>query len=313
MSEKKVFILGTAALVPTRERNHHACFLRWEEEGLLFDPGEGTLRQMIYAGISASMITKIFISHFHGDHCLGLAGVAQRISLDQVRHPVKIYYPASGQEYLERLLNASIYYRQATFFPCPVHESGVLESAPHCQVEAQRLEHVVDCFGYRISEADSYTVDGAGLTELGLSGTEIGELKRRGELTREGRTIRLPEHGVLKAGKKVAFIMDTRVCPAAYDLARGADLVISEATFLAGEGEQAERFGHLTATQAATIAKEGGAKQLILTHFSGRHPTTAPYLAEAEAIFPGVVVARDGEQIELLACKRPPVLTKVEG
>lgn len=272
---------------------------------MLFDPGEGTLRQLIYAGVSASMITKIFISHFHGDHCLGLAGVVQRISLDQVRHPVRIYYPASGQEYLERLLNASIYYRQATFIPCPVAESGVIADAAHCRVEALRLEHVVDCFGYRISEADSYTVAAGRLRELGLSGREIGELKEKGELTHGGERIQLGDYGVMKAGKRVAFIMDTRSCPAAYDLARDADLVISEATFLAAEGEQAERYGHLTAAQAATIAKEGGARQLVLTHFSGRHPTTAPYLAEAGAIFPGVVVAEDGDRIELLSTRRP--------
>lgn len=304
MSEKKLYILGTAALVPTRERNHHACFLRWDKEGVLFDPGEGTLRQMIYAGVSASMITKICITHFHGDHCLGLAGVVQRISLDQVRHPVKIYYPASGEEYLQRLLNASIYYRQATFEPCPIAESGVVASEAMCQVEARRLEHVVDCFGYRIGEADSYTVAAEQLAGLGLVGREIGELKRRGELSLGGRTIRVSDYGVLKAGKRFAFIMDTRSCPAAYDLARGADLVVSEATFLAAETEQAERYGHLTAAQAATIAKTGGAKQLVLTHFSGRHPSLAPYLAEAEAIFPGVVVARDGDQIELVSQRR---------
>lgn len=313
MSEKKLFILGTAALVPTRERNHHACFLRWEKEGLLFDPGEGTLRQMIYAGVSAAMITKIFISHFHGDHCLGLAGVAQRISLDRVPHPVRIYYPESGQEYVERLLNASIYYRQATFELCPVRESGVLDSASHCQLEAQRLEHVVDCFGYRIGEADSYTVEAGGLAALGLTGKAIGELKRRGELVVAGRTIRLRDHGVFKAGKRAAFIMDTRSCSGAYELARGVDLVISEATFLTAEREQAERYGHLTAAQAATIAKEGGAKQLVLTHFSGRYPSTAPYLAEAEAIFPGVVCAEDGDQIELAGGKRGNVAGRGEG
>ncbi|MEP7126150.1 MAG: MBL fold metallo-hydrolase, partial [Byssovorax sp.] len=110
MSSREVIILGTASQVPTRARNHHGAFLRWDELGILIDPGEGTQRQMTHVGLAASQITHIFVTHFHGDHCLGLASVIQRISLDRVAHPIEIFYPASGQHFFERLRYASIYH-----------------------------------------------------------------------------------------------------------------------------------------------------------------------------------------------------------
>src|SRR6266403_541477 len=103
MSARAVTFLGTASQVPTRTRNHNVVFLLWDDRGILFDPGEGTQRQMILAGLSATQITHIAITHFHGDHCLGLAGIVQRLSLAGVAHPVEVIYPASGQVYFDRL------------------------------------------------------------------------------------------------------------------------------------------------------------------------------------------------------------------
>src|SRR3954451_25001314 len=120
MSSREIFLLGTASQVPTRQRNHHGAFLRWDELGILIDPGEGTQRQMAHAGLAASQITHVFITHFHGDHCLGLASIIQRISLDRVAHPVEVFYPESGQRFFERLRHASIYYDQSEIIPRPV-------------------------------------------------------------------------------------------------------------------------------------------------------------------------------------------------
>src|SRR5687768_3103478 len=97
MTSRRFIALGTASQVPTRERNHNGYFLRWDAEGFLFDPGEGTQRQMTFADVSASSITKILITHFHGDHCLGLPGVLQRLSLDRIQHKVQLFYPSYGK------------------------------------------------------------------------------------------------------------------------------------------------------------------------------------------------------------------------
>ena len=105
---RELVVLGTASQTPTRTRNHNGYLLRWETDGLLFDPGEGTQRQMLFAGVTASQITRICITHFHGDHCLGLPGVLARISLDRVPHPVDIRYPAESGPVFRRLRHAAL-------------------------------------------------------------------------------------------------------------------------------------------------------------------------------------------------------------
>src|SRR5262249_35134244 len=117
---RDVTFLGTASQVPTRTRNQTALFLAWDGLGILFDAGEGTQRQMTHAGVRAAQLTHIVLTHFHGDHCLGLAGVLQRLSLDRVPHPVEVVYPAGGQAYFERLRHASAYHEAATLVPRPV-------------------------------------------------------------------------------------------------------------------------------------------------------------------------------------------------
>ena len=142
MSIRKFVALGTASQVPTRYRNHNGYFLKWDDEGILFDPGEGTQRQMLLANVSATEITKICITHFHGDHCLGLAGIVQRLSLDRVPHEVEIYYPASGQKYFERLCEASIFHNQARLKPLPIKQPGVICRGPDFTLATARLEQI---------------------------------------------------------------------------------------------------------------------------------------------------------------------------
>ena len=116
MSARELVVLGTASQVPTRHRNHNGYFLRWDAEGILFDPGEGTQRQMLRAGVAAHDLTRLCVSHFHGDHSLGLAGVIQRINLDRVPHPVTAHYPESGRRFFDRLQQ---YLPAATAAPAP--------------------------------------------------------------------------------------------------------------------------------------------------------------------------------------------------
>ena len=112
MSSRELIALGTSSQVPTRERSQNAYLLRWDGEGILFDPGEGSQRQLTLAGIAANSIHHICITHFHGDHCLGLAGIVQRLSLDRCEHRVHLFYPESGQTYVDRLCSATIYQSQ---------------------------------------------------------------------------------------------------------------------------------------------------------------------------------------------------------
>ena len=290
-------VLGTASQVPTRYRNHNGYLLRWDDEAFLFDPGEGTQRQMIFADVSASTVTRICITHFHGDHCLGLAGISQRISLDGAPHVVHAYYPASGQIYYERLRHASIYYDIGRWEPHPIEEGGEIERTPAWTLSALPLDHGVPTLGYRLQEADQRTMLPERLKALGISGPAVRALITDGRIEAGGRTISIDEVSAPRPGQAVAFVMDTRMCDEAIRLARGVDLLVCESTYLAADADKAREHGHLTATEAATIARDAGAKQLVLTHFSQRYPEVEPFVDEAKAIFPAVVAARDGETI----------------
>ncbi|MEQ8276628.1 MAG: ribonuclease Z [Deltaproteobacteria bacterium] len=304
MSVRELVVLGTSSQVPTRYRNHNGYLLRWDEEGLLFDPGEGTQRQMIYAEVTATSITKVLITHFHGDHCLGFAGITQRLSLDRVPHPIDVYFPKSGHVFYDRLRRASIYHACATLRPNPIAKAGVIHESKKITIHAEKLDHGVDTFGYRLQEKDRVSMLPEKLRELGLAGPRVGELQRKGSIEHEGRTITLDDVSVPKPGQSVAFVMDTRVCDGAYALAKDVDLLICESTYLSTESREAHDHGHMTAAQAATIAKEAGAKKLVLTHFSQRYPSVEPFLAEARPIFENVVAAKDGKRVPIPREKR---------
>ncbi len=284
--------------MPTRARNHNGYFVRWDEHGFLFDPGEGTQRQMTFANVSASEITKIFITHFHGDHCLGLPGVLQRLSLDKIQHTVEVYYPASGQRYFENLRDASVYHNTAEILPRPIRQAGEIFADKNLTIETLKLEHSTESWGYRFSEPDSVTMLPEKLAELGVTGRDVGRLKQTGKIESNGKTVLLEEASVFKAGQSFAFVMDTRVCANAVELARDADVLICESTFLDSESTEAHDYGHLTASQAAKIARDANAKQLVLTHFSGRYPNTEDFAAEAQTVFPNSIAVRDGQTVE---------------
>ena len=299
MSTRKFIALGTASQVPTRHRNHNGYFLKWDDEGILFDPGEGTQRQMIFANVAASEITKICITHFHGDHCLGLAGVIQRLSLDKVAHAVEVYYPASGQQYLENLKNASIFYNTANLQERPITEPGIIWQNEKCTLETLPLRHSVETWGFRWQEKDTVTMQPEKLAALGIRGAAVGQLKRDGALEKDGRVISLDEVSEPKIGQSMAFVMDTGMCDAAITLAKGVSLLVCESTYLATEQAEAESRGHLTARQAAMIAQTAQAKLLVLTHFSQRYNTIDEFVREAYQVHPNVIAVQDGDVVTI--------------
>jgi ribonuclease Z len=297
VSVRELVVLGTASQVPTRHRNHNGYFLRFDDVGVLFDPGEGTQRQMTIAGVPVPHVTAICITHFHGDHCLGLPGIVQRLSLDGARHTVDVCYPAPGQVFFDRLRHASQFDDRASLACHPLR--AVPETLAHRNliVRALPLVHRVESWGYRIEEPDGRTLVPELLTAAGIAGAAIGELQRTGELRADGRVVRLEDVSIERHGQVVAFVMDTGLCANALELARGADMLVCESTFLDSEADLAIGYGHLTARQAATLARDAGVRSLVLTHFSQRYPDERVFLDEASAVFPAVDVAHDGLRI----------------
>lgn len=287
---RELVVLGTASQVPTRHRNHNGYLLRWDTEGILFDPGEGTQRQMLRAGVAASDVTRICVTHFHGDHSLGLPGVIQRISLDRVPHAVTAHFPAGGAHFFARLRHATSFYDHADIREAPVTGDGPISA----NLEARRLYHSIETYGYRLTEPDGRRMLPERLAAFGIAGPDVGVLIRDGHLERNGRRVELAEVSAPRPGQKFAFVMDTGLCDNVFALAEGVDMLVIEATFLSEDAAMAAQVGHLTAAQAARVAAESGVRRLVLTHFSQRYDDPARFTAEAREHFDGdLVIAED--------------------
>lgn len=310
MSVRELVILGTSARFPTPSRCLNGYLLRWDAEGLLFDPGEGTQRQMIFCDVTATSLTRLFISHFHADHCLGLAGLCQRISLDRVPHPVEVHFPASGQPYYERLRKASIYHFAAKLEPRPISDGergGLrqLHEDERIRIVAGALDHTVSCMGYRLEEQPRRTMLPEKLREVGIQGPAIKALQRDGAAHINGRQVKIEDVSVPRPGQSVAVIMDTRPCANALVLAKNADILLVATTYLEKDRRLAEKRRDMTALEAGNLAKAAGAKQLVLTHFDPMYDAVERFGEEAATVFPNVAVASEGARFPVPRPSKP--------
>lgn len=290
MSVRELVVLGTASQVPTRTRAHNGYLLRFDGVGVLVDPGEGTQRQLTFAGARVSSIRHVLITHAHGDHCLGLPGVLQRLSLDGVRGPVHVRFPTAAAPFVERLRDASLY-RSTTEVVLHPDEPGVVHDDGPFAVRAVALshgtaDHPVPTLGWRLEEPDGRRLDRERLRRAGVPPRARAELVAEGHVTVDGRRVELRAVSHPRPGQVAAVVMDTRDGDGAREAAADADLLVIEATFLEDQRALAEEVGHLTAAQAAAIARDAGARRVVLTHLSQRYPDTAGHLAEAKAVAP---------------------------
>jgi ribonuclease Z len=288
---RELVVLGTASQVPTRKRNHNGYLLLWDGEGLLFDPGEGTQRQMIHARVAASRITRICLTHVHGDHCFGLPGVLSRMALDGVPHPVHLHYPATGGEVVRALVSLASPGLDLRLHP---HGSAGL-IAPG--LEVRPLLHRIETYGYRLVEPDGRTLLPDRLAEAGIAGPDIARLQQEGRLG----SIRLDDVSVPRRGQSFAFVMDTAPCAGAEALADGVDVLVAESTFSNDDAVLAAQYLHLTAGQAGTLASNAGAGTIVLTHFSSRYSDVDVLAGQAKdrAGTASVMAAEDLDRVAL--------------
>jgi ribonuclease Z len=306
----RVIPLGTSSGKPTLKRNVSALAVVREGEWLLFDCGEGTQTQIIRAGLSPSRLVAIFITHLHGDHFNGLAGLLSTMGMDRRERELTLVGPPGIGEYLDTLAKLKVLFVN---YPLRVMEFGKdhlgaesltpLYETREYGVWAAALDHRVFALGYRVAEKPRpgrFHLDRA--RALGIPpGPLFGRLQA-GETIQlqDGRTIRPADVlGEPRAGKAMTYCLDTRPCAAAVELARHVDLLVHEATYTSDLEEEARQYGHSTAAQAANTAKEAGARRLLLTHFSTRYADPAPLLEEAREIFPDSVLAYDLLEIDV--------------
>ncbi len=299
----QITFLGTSSGVPTRSRNVSSVALRLPQraELWLFDCGEGTQHQILRSDLKISQLSRIFVTHMHGDHIFGLMGLLASCGLAGNVEKIDIYGPSGLNEYLQA---ASRYSHTHFSYPIKVHtvQPGVIYEDGEFTVSCGLLHHRITAFGYRVTEKDRtgrFDIEKAKALEI-PAGPIYGQLKRKETVTLEdGRVINGAELcGPTEIGRKIAYCTDTVYCDGAVQLAKDADVLIHEATFAHQDAEMAFQRLHSTTTMAAQTAYGAGVRKLIMTHFSPRYAPgnsieLKDLLKEAKAIFPQTIMAHD--------------------
>lgn len=292
--------LGTSAGAPSLQRNVTAIALALSHRGetWLFDCGEATQHQYMRCPLKPGKLEKIFITHLHGDHIFGLPGLLTSRSMAGILQPLTLYGPKGIHAFVENTLSLSGSYLT---FPLEIIEitAGVVYDDGNLKVTAWPLNHLIECYGYRIEEYDKPGfLDAPRLKAEGVPrGPWYQQLKRGESITlSDGRVINGADYlGPGTKGKVLAIFGDTAPTEIAYRLAENADVMVHETTLEAAMAEKANGRGHSTTLQAAQVARQAGAKRLIATHFSARYgaPDMAKLLAECQSVFPDTELARD--------------------
>lgn len=222
-----------------------------------------------------------------------------RLNLDKVTHPIHCYYPASGKKYFDRLRFGTAFYQTIEVIEHPVEEDGLVEDDGRFRIEAKFLKHSVDNIGWRITEADMRKFDAEKLKNSGVRGPMVQQLQKEGSIVVDGKTVSLDDVSWIRHGDSIAVVLDTLPCSAVTDLARDARLFLCESTYLDTEKDLAKKHYHLTAKQAATMARDANAKMLVLTHFSARYQNLDAFAKEAGEIFTETFIGDDLKSFDL--------------
>ena len=304
--DMQIQFLGTGAGMPSKERNTSSiAFKLLEERGSiwLFDCGEATQHQILHTSIKPRKIDKIFITHLHGDHIFGLPGFLSSRSFLGGESVLTIYGSAGLKQWIEQTLQLS---KTHLTYPIEFVEvtEGIVFEDEKFTVHAMPLQHVVPCFGYRIEQKP---MQGELLIEKALAyGVPKGPLLGR---LKAGHSVQLEDGTIVESsdvtsppqpGFTVAILGDTKYCENSIRLAQNADVMVHEATFDHSTIELAAQYGHATNTEAAQIAKQAQAKNLLLNHISARFlkHDLIPFLEEAKAIFENSYLTNDFSQYE---------------
>lgn len=267
---------------------------------MLFDCGEATQRQLIYAKVSPMKISKIFITHYHGDHILGIPGLLQSMNFRGRDTKLTIYGPKGLNKFREAVF--SLGYSKIEF-PIEFIEIGseIVEKTEDYIIKSQEVNHFVPCLAYSIEELKKPRFLREKAIELGVPvGPDFGKLHNGKEVEIDGKIIK-PEQvlGPPRKGRKITYSGDTTPCEEMVELAKDSTLLIHESTYIDEDKDKAEENYHSTSSDAARIAKQSNSKRLILTHISTRYQNTDQMLKEASDIFENTEIARDFRKIEL--------------
>ena len=295
----EITFLGTTAMVPTKDRNHAAFFLKYGTEGILFDCGENTQRQMKQFGIKITKVTKILITHWHGDHVLGLPGLLQSIFSTEGSGKIKIYGPPGSKKYFKSLMEGLAAECGLDIELKEVKDEKFFENDKF-MLETKSVKHSTPCNAYSFIEKNKRKIKMAQVNKIGLKeGPILGDLQKGKTVKFKGKTIKPDEVSTIEKGKKIAYITDTLPVKNCFEIAKDADLLVCESTYASDMEDQAKERLHMTAKDAGLIASKANVKKLILTHFSPRYKDATVLEENARNVFDNVLCAYDGMKIKL--------------
>lgn len=298
----EIIFLGTSSAVHSKERNQVSIAVKAFGEVMLFDCGEGTQKQMLHTNVSPMKVSRIFISHFHGDHILGLPGLIQSLGLHGRENKLTIYGPKG----LHRVRNAILNFGYCKYeYPLEFVEieTGIVEETEQYVIRCQSVRHNVPCLAYSIEEKKKPRFLREKAIELGVPvGPAFGRLHRGEEVKIDGRIIK-PEQvlGEPRKGIKLTYSGDTMPCEEMIEFAKDSTLLIHESTFTSEEAQNAVDHGHSTASDAGYVAKQSNSERLIITHISTRYGESYSkiLLKEAKEVFENTELAYDFLEIEI--------------
>lgn len=299
----QIIFLGTAAGVPTPRRNLPGILLQREGEQLLFDCGEGVQRQILIARTNFNKITKIFVTHLHGDHVMGLPGLLQTMALMNRERKLEIYGPPKIRQFL-RGISETVQF--ILTFQVEIHEikkAGIVCEEKDYTVRAVRSKHVLTSYAYAyIEKARPGTFYPERAKALNVpEGPLWSKLQKGRNVQLPGGAIIRPEEviGPSRQGRKVVYTGDTRPFKLLEKFAFGADVLIHDSTLGDELVKRAREYGHSTVAQAAKTAKNALVKKLVLSHISQRYEDMNKWLNQARKIFKNTIIAEDFMRIDV--------------
>lgn len=297
----EITFLGTAGTIPTEKRGLPAVHLDYMGEPMLFDCGEGTQRQMRLAGLNFMNVNNIYITHFHADHFLGLGGMLQSMDFLERKNPLTIHGPRGIKETIEKLLTLGTFQLDNLIVKTNEVNEGLVFRGRRYSVNCVKTTHTKNSIAYSFTEDQHRKFDKPKALALGIpEGRLFSKLQDGESVEIKGKTI-TPDMVLMDPipGRKVVYTGDTRPCPAVIEFAKGADILIHESMFSHEDVENVKEMAHSTTKQAAEIAKQAGAKKLILTHISQRYTEPKKLEAEAREVFPESYIAEDFMKIKV--------------
>ena len=296
----KITFLGTSYAIPNVERNHTAVLLTYEGENILIDCGEGTQRQFRKAKLNPCKLTRILITHWHGDHILGIPGVLQTLSLSGYNKTLFIYGPKGTKYFIKQLMKTFVFQLN---YKIKVEEikSKIFFETNNFYLESETMVHGIPCNAYSFIKKGQIRIDKNKLKKTKLSGGPfLKKLKEGKDIIYKGKKY-LAKHLTFKEeDKKVSFVYDTSFNKKIVPFVKNSDLLICEATFDSELEDMAKEKKHLTAGQAGKIAKESKSKKLILTHISERYSKdVSKLLRDAKKFFKNTSLANDFDVVNV--------------